>query len=193
MANDLLARIEASRTSVFKVIFPNTTNHYNTLFGGKAQQGTPTNPDPAASALRSAPRQAPSLSHPALLLSQLPAGSLLRSRLGWPNDDRFCHPVEVHRGSLELMDEVAFIAATRFSRKKVVTLSSDRIDFKEPIPADTIMELVAQVSSVGTTSLQVRVEIFQEEMYRPGTRRKSITGQFIFVALDEHNKPTSVL
>ncbi|MCO6482954.1 MAG: acyl-CoA thioesterase [Flavobacteriales bacterium] len=91
------------------------------------------------------------------------------------------------------MDEVAFIAATRFSRKKVVTLSSDRIDFKEPIPADTIMELVAQVSSVGTTSLQVRVEIFQEEMYRPGTRRKSITGQFIFVALDEHNKPTSVL
>lgn len=130
MESELHARIGASRTSLFKVIFPNTTNHYNTLFGGKAQ---------------------------------------------------------------ELMDEVAFISATRFSRKKVVTISSDKIDFKEPIPADTIIELVAQVSSVGTTSLQVRVEIFQEEMYRPATRRRSITGQFTFVALDQNNKPTSVL
>lgn len=52
MESELHTRIGASRTSLFKVIFPNTTNHYNTLFGCKAQQGTPTNPAPAASALR---------------------------------------------------------------------------------------------------------------------------------------------
>ena len=38
------------------------------------------------------------------------------------------------------MDEVAFITATRFSRQKMVTVSSDRIDFKRPIPHGTIIE-----------------------------------------------------
>jgi acyl-CoA hydrolase len=33
-----------------------------------------------------------------------------------------------------MMDEVAFITATRFTRKDV-TVSSDKIDFTKPIPA----------------------------------------------------------
>ena len=37
--------------------------------------------------------------------------------------------------ALAWMDEVAFICATRFCRKPLVTISSDRGDFKEPIPA----------------------------------------------------------
>lgn len=122
-------RIEQSVTRIFKVVFPNTTNHYDTLFGGTA---------------------------------------------------------------MKLMDEVAFITATRFSRKKVVTVSSSKIDFNEPIPADTIIELVGRVVKIGNTSLDVEVEIFQEEMYQDG-RRKSITGQFTFVAIDEERKPISVL
>ncbi|WP_375560743.1 acyl-CoA thioesterase [Bernardetia sp. OM2101] len=120
--------IKKSKTSIFKAVFPNTTNHYDTLFGGTAMQ---------------------------------------------------------------LMDEVAFITATRFSRKKVVTVSSDRIDFKVPIPAGTIIELIGQVSRVGNTSLDVTVEIFIEEMYSE-KREQAITGSFSFVAIDENKKPTSI-
>ena len=130
MTAEILKRIEKSRTSIFKVVFPNTTNHYDTLFGGTA---------------------------------------------------------------MNMMDEVAFIAATRFSRKKVVTISSDKIDFNEPIPAGTIVELVAEVIDIGTTSLKVKVDLFQEEMYRVTPQRKSISGVFTFVALDENNKKTRVL
>lgn len=119
-----------SRVNIFKVIFPNTTNHYDTLFGGKA---------------------------------------------------------------MEMMDEAAFMAATRYSRKKMVTICTDRIDFKEPIPADTIIELVAEVVEVGNTSLKVQVDIYKEEMYSADNRRKAITGFFSFVALDNNNKPTKVL
>jgi hypothetical protein len=36
--------------------------------------------------------------------------------------------------ALAWMDEAAFIAATRFCRKPLVTVSSDRVDFKESIP-----------------------------------------------------------
>lgn len=130
MTAEIKTRIEQSRARLFKVVFPNTTNHYHTLFGGTA---------------------------------------------------------------MKYMDEVAFIAATRFCRKKVVTISSGEIDFKEPIPADTIIELVAEVVEIGNTSLKVKVEIFRENMYESKTRIKAIQGIFAFVALDQHNKPIQVL
>lgn len=121
-------KIKASETRIFKAVFPNTTNHYDTLFGGTA---------------------------------------------------------------MHMMDEVAFITATRFARKIVVTVSSDKIDFKKPIPAGTIIELIGIVSRVGNTSLDVTVEIFVEEMYS-NKRGKAISGNFTFVALDENKKPIKV-
>lgn len=130
MNKNIKERIDKARTNIFKVVFPNTTNHYDTLFGGTA---------------------------------------------------------------LNLMDEVAFIAATRFSRKKVVTISSDKVDFKEPIPSGTIIELVANIIEIGNTSLKVQVDLYQENMYEESAQRKSITGIFTFVALDENNQKTKVL
>ncbi len=126
---DIEQRIKISETHVFKVVFPNTTNHYDTLFGGTA---------------------------------------------------------------MHIMDEVAFITATRFSRKKMVTVSSSKIDFTKPIPADTIIEVVGKVIRVGNTSLDVEIEIYKEEMYLEG-RELAITGIFTFVALDENKKPTAVM
>jgi acyl-CoA hydrolase len=122
-------RLQQSETRIFKAVFPNTTNHYDTLFGGTAMM---------------------------------------------------------------LMDEVAFITATRFSRKRMVTISSDRINFTKPIPAGTIIELVGTVAEVGNTSMKVQVEIYIEEMYS-FVREKAISGSFTFVAIDEHKHPIKVL
>ena len=52
----------------------------------------------------------------------------------------------------------------------MVTVSSDRIDFKKPIPAGTIVELIGKVNHVGNTSLKVNVEIYIEQMYAEGAR-----------------------
>ena len=112
-------KIKQSETRIFKAVFPNTTNHYDTLFGGTAMQ---------------------------------------------------------------LMDEVAFITATRFCRQRMVTVSSDRIDFKKPIPAATIIELVGKVAYTGNTSLKVRVDIFIEQMYTD-EREKSWEETFRFVLM----------
>jgi acyl-CoA hydrolase len=127
--SDLDKRIAASKTSIFKAVFPNTTNHYDTLFGGTA---------------------------------------------------------------LHLMDEVAFICATRFSRKKVVTISSDKIDFKKPIPQGSIIELIAEVTKVGNTSCEVTVQIFMEDMYSMN-RSQVVTGIFTFVAIDDNKNPTAIV
>src|ERR1700761_5991775 len=93
--------------------------------------------------------------------------------------------------AMALMDEVAFIAATRFSRKRMVTVSSDRIDFKKPIPGGTIVELIGRVTYVGNTSLKVNVEIWVEEMYAE-VRDKAVSGTFTFVALDENKHPVAL-
>lgn len=122
-------RIENSKTTIFKAVFPNTTNHYDTLFGGTAMQ---------------------------------------------------------------LMDETAFITATRFSRQQMVTVSSDKIDFKKPIPAGTIIELSGKITYLGSTSLKVRVDIFVEEMYSEN-REKAVSGEFTFVAIDENKNPIKIL
>lgn len=94
--------------------------------------------------------------------------------------------------AMQLMDEVAFITATRFSRKKVVTVSTDKIDFKQPIPAGTIIELTGKITHIGKTSLKVEVEIVIEDMFS-FTRERAITGTFTFVAIDDDKNPISVL
>jgi acyl-CoA hydrolase len=94
--------------------------------------------------------------------------------------------------AMQLIDEVAFITATRFSRKKVVTVSSDSIDFKVPIPHGTIIELVGKVSKVGRTSLVVQVDVYIEKMYEEG-RRHAISGNLTFVAIGDDKKPTNVV
>jgi len=35
---DIADRIARSESRIFKAVFPNTTNHYDTLFGGTAMQ-----------------------------------------------------------------------------------------------------------------------------------------------------------
>ncbi len=94
--------------------------------------------------------------------------------------------------AMHLMDEVAFITATRFSRQVMVTVSSDRIDFTKPIPAGTIIELVGKVVHIGNTSLKVSVDIYIEQMYSDG-RELAVSGQFSFVAIDENKKPVKIL
>lgn len=92
---------------------------------------------------------------------------------------------------MHAMDEVAFITATRFSRQRMVTVSSSKIDFQKPIPAGTIIELIGRVTEVGNTSLKVSVQIYIEEMYSE-KREQAIEGEFSFVAIDENRKPTKI-
>lgn len=89
------------------------------------------------------------------------------------------------------MDQAAFVCATRWCRTKVVTVHSSEIDFKEPVPEGTIVEIVARVAETGATSLTVRAEMFIEPMDQY-ERQKACAGSFVLVALDENDEPTPV-
>ncbi|HKL08755.1 MAG TPA: hotdog domain-containing protein [Bacteroidales bacterium] len=93
--------------------------------------------------------------------------------------------------ALQWMDEVAYITATRFCRKKVVTVSTGKIDFKKPIPYGTIAELIGSVEKAGAVKLEINVKIFIEEKYTD-TRTLAVDGNFIFAAVDDNNLPVKL-
>lgn len=90
--------------------------------------------------------------------------------------------------ALAWMDEVSFITATRYARKRLVTASTEKINFAHPIPSGTIIEMVGEVTRVGRTSLSVTVTVRQESMYSDESR-VVISGQFNFVAVDTDGNP----
>ena len=94
--------------------------------------------------------------------------------------------------ALGLMDQAAFVAASRLSRKTVVTVSLDRIDFGVPVHAGELVEAVARVTAVGRTSLTIEVELWAEDLLS-GDRRRATGGRFVFVAVDDEGRPTPAL
>ena len=102
-----------------------------------------------------------------------------------------------HRGTLfggeglKMMDMVASITATRYCRKTVVTASTEKIDFKNPIREGELVDLSGRVIKVGTTSMTVEVEMYSEVLLT-GERKLCTRGIFIMVAVDENLKPTAV-
>ena len=89
------------------------------------------------------------------------------------------------------MDQAAFICATRWCRKKVVTARSSAIDFRTPVPVGMIVELVARVTRVGRTSMTVLVEMWIEPMDH-AERSLACQGEFVLVAVDSLNRPAAV-
>lgn len=93
--------------------------------------------------------------------------------------------------ALAYMDSAAFIAATRYCRRKVVTRHLNEISFSRPIPQGTLVELVARVVKTRRTSMTVLVELFIEDMYSEN-RQLGCSGTFVLVALGEDGHPTSI-
>lgn len=121
-------KIAACKTSVFKTVFPDITNHHNTMFGGAV---------------------------------------------------------------MAMMDEIAFITATRYARKAFVTVGSEKISFIKPIPAGSFVELIGSILYIGNTSIKVMVEAYVEDMYSD-YREKASSGEFTLVAVDANMKPIRI-
>jgi acyl-CoA hydrolase len=93
---------------------------------------------------------------------------------------------------LQMMDMTCSIAAARFCNKQVVTISSERVDFKVPIRASYTVELAARVVFTGKTSMTIKVDVFSQP-FTGGRKRLCTTGYFNFVALDRTGRHTSAV
>lgn len=113
---------------VVEMVFPGSTNHYGTMFGGKV---------------------------------------------------------------LELMDRAAFLAASRFAQQAMVTASTERIDFHQPIKHGQLVEAAARVIHAGRTSVTVHVSLYAEDPVA-GLRVHATEGYFHMVAVGPDGRPVPV-
>jgi acyl-CoA hydrolase len=67
--------------------------------------------------------------------------------------------------AMQWMDEVAYITATRFTRMKMVTVSSEKVNFLLPMKSGTIAEIIGRAVKTKSVKIEIQVEIFMEDMY----------------------------
>ena len=95
----------------------------------------------------------------------------------------------VHGGQvLKLLDQVAFTCAGRYAEQYVVTLSVDRVVFREPIHVGELVTFDASVNYTGRTSMEVGIRVTTEDIRR-GTVRHTNSCYFTMVALDDDQRP----
>jgi acyl-CoA hydrolase len=83
--------------------------------------------------------------------------------------------------ALAHMDKVAFVAASRHGRAPFATAASERIDFAAPALRGELVEATGWVVRVGTSALDVEVELTAEALLS-GERRLCTRGRFTLVA-----------
>jgi acyl-CoA hydrolase len=95
---------------------------------------------------------------------------------------------------MHLIDMAGAIAAHRHTRTLLVTAAVDGLQFLHPIKIGDLIILKATVTAVWTTSLEVQVEVFSEELLT-GTRRMTSRAYLTFVAIDPagHHVPIPAL
>jgi len=99
----------------------------------------------------------------------------------------------VHGGVImRMVDEAAGIVAIKHSHcPAAVTARVERFDFLAPAFIGDLVSVNCEMHYVGTTSMEVAVEVIAEDLITRETR-KIASSYVIYVALDENRKPTPV-
>jgi acyl-CoA hydrolase len=92
---------------------------------------------------------------------------------------------------LSMMDTTAAVSAIRHARMSCVTVSVDRVDFREPIHVGDLVIMKSSVNYVGRTSMEVGVRVESENLLT-GVRRHTNSCYLTFVAVDRNGKPVPV-
>jgi acyl-CoA hydrolase len=92
---------------------------------------------------------------------------------------------------LSMMDTTAAVSAIRHARLACVTVSVDRVDFREPIHVGDLVIMKSSVNFVGRTSMEIGVRVETENLLT-GLRRHTNSCYLTFVAVDRNGRPVPV-
>jgi acyl-CoA hydrolase len=99
---------------------------------------------------------------------------------------------DVHGGTiLKLLDQVAFTCASRYAERYVVTLSVDRVVFREPIHIGELVTFQSSVNYTGRTSMEIGIRVTTEDIRHRHVRHTN-SSYFTMVALDDDRRPVPV-
>ncbi len=93
---------------------------------------------------------------------------------------------------LRLADECGAIAALRHAGGgRITTAAIDAMTFLGPVHVSERVEICAEITHVGRSSLEARIEVFAEPLEK-AERRKVAVGYGLYVALDASGRPRPV-
>lgn len=92
---------------------------------------------------------------------------------------------------LALVDRVAAVCAIRHSHRQCVTVSVDKVDFREAIHVGELVTAYGRVNFAGKTSMEVGVKIVAENVLT-GEKRHTNSCYVTYVALDDRGRPSEV-
>ncbi len=98
----------------------------------------------------------------------------------------------VHGGVImKMADEAGALVAMRHAEAPAVTIAVDSMTFMEPVRVGHLVMCRAELTYVGRTSMETRVEVVTENPLE-GTQRVTNTAYYVYVALDGDGRPTRV-
>lgn len=98
----------------------------------------------------------------------------------------------VHGGwIMKLVDEAGGLSAVRHAQTQVVTVAIDQMSFHSPIRIGDLVTLEAEVTFVGNSSIETRVQVIAEDPLS-GERTHTNSAYVVYVSLDSSGKPTRV-
>lgn len=112
------------------------------------------------------------------------------SQLMMPQDAN--HFGFVHGGSiLSIADKVAWVCASRHAELICTTAAVDSVSFRSPVRVGQLVNFMASVNFVGTTSMEVGIKVIAEDL-ETGKKVHTNSCYFTIVAVDKKGKPTRV-
>lgn len=88
------------------------------------------------------------------------------------------------------IDMVGGVTARRHAGCEVTTVAVDNLVFSEPVSVNSTVVLIGEVTFTGHTSMEVRVDTYEEKM--DGSRMRVNRAYLVYVALNDQNRPIEV-
>ena len=99
----------------------------------------------------------------------------------------------VHGGEImKLMDNAAYVVAHRHARSNVVTARVDELAFHQPIYVGNLVTCSANLTFVGTSSMEIFVDVEVEDLSKEDSSKCALTAFFTMVALNAGGQTCSV-
>ncbi len=120
----------------------------------------------------------------------LPNHQLTMTVLMTPDTANFAG--NVHGGTiLKLLDQVAYACASRYAGRYVVTMSVDRVTFRQPVHVGELVTFLASVNHTGRSSMEVGIKVVAEDIRTQAVRHVN-SCFFTMVAVDDQRNPVEV-
>ncbi|HRP87833.1 MAG TPA: acyl-CoA thioesterase [Gammaproteobacteria bacterium] len=92
---------------------------------------------------------------------------------------------------LSLIDQAAFVEASRQAARKFVTIAMDKVEFHKPVHNGDIVSLWAETIHIGRSSIRLRVDVHARSRNRDEDIRVT-SAEVTMVSIDEAGRPTPI-